>query len=116
MGVVWLNWQDLGFSCSLKYYRFTIPGHFPWEGAFGGGTTGGTLWAWEAVGEVVGSSTLVVPVASWAVPLRVGNRSAVRAVDRELKVIGAQSVSVGVTVWKQTSLQKKENLILVLDV
>lgn len=63
------------------------------------------LWSTEAVGEVVGSASLVVEHAHGPVSLVVGHTGPEGAVDGQLQVVGSQPVAVCVWVGEQTPLQ-----------
>lgn len=59
----------------------------------------------ERVWIIVGSSGLVVIECHWPVALVVLDADAVRAVDRQLQVVGAEAVAVRVGVREQAALQ-----------
>lgn len=63
------------------------------------------LGAFEGVGIVVRSASLVVVEGHRTVSLVILDADAVRAVDRQLQVVRAQAVTVSVGVGEQTSLQ-----------
>lgn len=63
------------------------------------------LWCAEAVGVVVGSTTLVVMHAHGAIALVVGHASTVGTVHRYLQIVWSQAVAVSVWVSKKAALQ-----------
>lgn len=51
--------------------------------------------------------TLIVSHALWPITLVVAGLGFVRAVDGDLKVVGSQTVTMGIGVREQTSLQRE---------
>lgn len=63
------------------------------------------LGSTEAVGVVIGGTTLVVEHAHGAVTLVVGHSSTVGTVYRYLKIVGSQAVAVSVRIGKKATLK-----------
>ena len=82
----------------IKSGDVTRDGKLGFEGRFN------ILRAAETVGEIIGISSIVRVESHWAVTLVVERFGAVGAVDRQLQIVGSQTMSVCVCVREQTTL------------
>lgn len=89
--------EDAGL-CEVVVVAGVVPRHVPGDLVRGRLHRGGLLGAGEAVGVVVGGAALVGGHVHGSVALVVADGRAVRAVDGDHLVVGAQAVAVSVGV------------------